>query len=763
MRFGARARLGRYEILCAVAAGGMAEVYRALDTRLGRVVALKVLSRAVTADEIRRGQLESEARAASAINHPHICTLFDIDSDGGVPFLVMEYLAGETLAQRLQRGALSIDDCLRHGIQLTQAVAAVHEAGIVHRDLKPANVMLTASGVKLLDFGIAALTPSADELSTSRGVEEILGTVPYMAPEQLRGERPACAADVYAIGAILFEAATGTRPFVENRLKPLMTAILETAPPLAGDIRSGVPATLDRIIRRCLAKDPGDRCASAVDLLADLRRVRAHGARHRPKGRGAVSKPAMASLAVRPFASTTSGNEGDFLSEGITELLIAALARLASIRVISRTSVAWLDREHSLREIASRLQVDRVVNGTVGLTDEHIRVTAQMVDVPSDTQLWSATFERHLSDILSVQADLAEAIARGIQVSLTAEERAIVRGDSRQDADAHLLYLRGRFHWNHPTAEGFDESHELFKRAIEADPGYAPAYAGLADWYHRAWFERLVPAGHALAAARRYAMQALSLDSRSAEAHASMATSAMFDWDFRTAHAGFERAVALSPSYAAAHLWYARLKMSMGHFESALEEIALAHACDPLSPAVLIASGVIHLSAGRSSEANSDFRHAIELQEDCGAAYYGSGLALLQRGEYQQSEEALSTACRLRPNHPSAVAGLAICRAQRGDVAGARALEERVRQLAADQASPLSLAELYVHLAEHTRALEYLEQAYREHQAELVGLAVDPLFMPLRSYPEFQDLLRRIGLPRTPDSTTENEGKRQEL
>ena len=747
MRFPARARLGRYEILCPIGAGGMGEVYRALDTRLGRVVALKVLSKALTADETRRAQLESEARAVSAISHPHICTLFDIDSDGGVPFLVMEYLAGETLEQRLLRGPLSIDDCLRHGIQLTKAVVAVHRAGIVHRDLKPANVMLTAAGVKLLDFGVAALLPAAHELTTSTGFAEILGTVPYMAPEQLRGDPPSCSADLYAIGAILHEMLGGVRPFAADRLEPLIGAILTTLPPLLRNTRTDVPPALDRIIRTCLAKAPAGRHRSAAALLADLQRVR--DAYREPGADRMSGRPTVGSLAVLPFASLTSGGEVDFLAEGISELLTSALARLGSFRVISRTSVVRLNRDDRLREIAARLQVDGVIEGSVAAAGDRIRVTARLIHAASDTHLWTDTFERHLKDILSVQADLAEAIARGIQVSLTAEERAIVRGDHRQDVDAHLLYLRARFQWNHPTPEGFGESYRLFRQAIDADAAYAPAYAGLADWYHRAWLERVVPPGDALAEARKYAMQALSLDNRSAEAYASLANSAKFDWDFRAAEAGYRKALVLCPSYAAAHLWYAHLKLIMADHESALAEIGLARACDPLSPAVLTVSGIINHCRGRHADALADFRHAIELQDDYSAAHYRSGMALLEMGEYGLADRAFGVACRLRPNHPTALVGLAICRARRGDLPGARALEQRVQQLAADQASPLSLAEFYTQLGDEDRALRHLEQAYEEHEPELFGIAVDPVFARLRTHPAFQDLLRRVGLPQS--------------
>ena len=593
MKFSAGARLGRYEIVGAIGAGGMGEVYRARDTRLGRVVALKVLSPSFAADAVWHSQFESEARAVSAISHPHICTLFDIDSDAGFPFLVMEYLAGETLAQRLQRGVLPIDDCLRHGMQLAEAVAAVHEAGIIHRDLKPANVMLTASGVKLMDFGIAALPRHGDEPTTFHEHDEILGTLPYMAPELLRDERPTTAADLYAIGAILYEMGSGAPPFFSESRASLIAAILGNKPPLLRHVAHGVPLALDRIIRRCLAKRATERHASAADLLADLQRVRSGEARHGRKTSRAGRRPHVASVAVLPFASVTPGPDVDFLSDGVTELLISALARLGSIRVISRTSAVRLDRERPLREIAAELKVDCVIEGSVGLSGERIRVTARMVHAPSDTHLWSDTYERFIQDILSVQADLAETIARGLLESLTAEERAMVRGDQRHGFDAHLIYLKARFQWNHSTPEAFKESYTLFKQAIEADATYAPAYAGLADWYHRAWLHRVVPSSEALAAARRYAMQALSLDNRSAEVHASLGNSAKYNWDFRAAQAGYRKALTLSPSYAAAHLWYATLLLYLCDLEGALSEIGLARECDPLSAVVLTDHGVI--------------------------------------------------------------------------------------------------------------------------------------------------------------------------
>jgi TolB-like protein/Tfp pilus assembly protein PilF len=462
--------------------------------------------------------------------------------------------------------------------------------------------------------------------------------------------------------------------------------------------------------------------------------------------RPAAGGPAITALAVLPFGSVPHGSDGDFIADGITELLISALARLRSVRVISRTSVIQLDRDLSLQDIAARLHVDGLIEGSVVISSERIRVTAGMIHARSDTHVWSHPFERHLTDILSVQADLAEAIALGIQVSLTAEERATVRGDHRQDVDAHLLYLKARFQWNHPTPHGFQESYKLFRQAIEVDGTYAPAYAGLADWYHRAWLHRVMTGGDALAEARRYALRAVSLDSRLAEAHASVANSAKYDWDFRSAQTAYRKALTLSPSYAAAHLWYANLKMILGDHESALAEIGLARACDPLSPVVLTSSATIHYCNGEYSEAVADCRHAIDLQGDFSPAHYQSGRALLEMEEYDQADAAFSAACQLRPDHPTPLSGLAIARARRGDLASARALEPRVQQLAIDQSSPLSLAELYVHLAEPERVFDYLEQAYQEHQTELIGLAVDPFFTQLRSHRHFQDLLRRIGL-----------------
>jgi serine/threonine protein kinase/tetratricopeptide (TPR) repeat protein len=749
MKFSAGARLGRYEIAGAIGAGGMGEVYRARDTRLGRVVALKVLSPSLAADEVWRSQFESEARAVSAISHPHICTLFDIDSDAASPFLVMEYLAGETLAQRLQRGVLPLDDCLRHGMQLTEAVAAVHEARIVHRDLKPANVMLTASGVKLMDFGIAAPLPHGDEPTTSHRDDEMLGTLPYMAPELLRGERPTTAADLYAIGAILYEMRSGAPPFISESRASLIAAILGNKPPLLRDVAQGAPVALDRIIRRCLAKRATERHASAAELLADLQRVCSDDACHGRKTSRAGRKPRVASVAVLPLASVTPGPDVDFLSDGVTELLISALARLGSIRVISQTSTIRLDRARPLREIAAELRVDYVIEGSVARSGERIRVTARMVHAPSDTHLWSDTYERVIQDILSVQADLAETIACGLLESLTAEERAMVRGDQRHGFDAHLIYLKARFQWNHTTPEAFKESYTLFKQAIEADATYAPAYAGLADWYHRAWLHRVVPSSEALAAARRYAMQALSLDSRSAEAHASLANSARYDWDFRAAQAGYRKALSLSPSYGAAHLWYAKLLLFMGDLEGALSEIGLARECDPLSAVVLTAHGVVLYCGGRYEEAVTACREAIRLQDDYCPAYHHAGLALLEMGENQQAQQALSAACRLRPDHATVVAALAICHARLGDLLAAHVLEDRLLRLAADEASPLSLAELYAALGEHDTALHHLEEAYRQHQAELIGIAVDPLFAPLRNHAAFTDILRRIGLPQT--------------
>jgi len=770
----------------------MGEVYRARDTRLGREVAVKVLPGAFSADPDRLRRFEQEARAASALNHPNILAIYDVGTHGGEPYVVSELLEGETLRERLGGSALSARKAVDYGIQTAEGLAAAHEKGIVHRDLKPENLFVTKDGrVKILDFGLAKLTrpevpsgPQTEVPTATAGTEPglVMGTVGYMSPEQVRGQAVDHRSDIFAFGAILYEMLTGKRAFHGVSAADTMSAILREEPEFASTHSDDSPA-LENIVRRCLEKSPGERFQSARDLafalretssasaaprsvalpvsrsrpilwfaaigvavsLAVLLALNAGGLRERLFGGG---QPApIRSLAVLPLENLSRDSGEDYFADGMTEALITELAQIRALKVISRTSVmGYKGGKKPLPDIARELGVNGIVEGSVLRAGNRVRITAQLIHAPTDRHLWARSYERDLRDVLTLQREVAQGIAREIEAELTPGEKRQLASSRPIDPRAHEEYLRGRYLWNTRTEEGLKKSIEHFRRAIELEPAWGLAHAGLADAYQVMGSNGILPGREAYPKARAGALKALELDPNLAEAHAALSAEMRdYEWDWVGAEREIKRALELNPSYATAHQTYAFNLISMGRPREAVAAIDRARRLDPLSPRINTNVGYLRFFARDYEGAVEALRKAVDL--DPRGAFGGLAETYLAQGRRADAINAADELVR------HATGGIDLARRAAIYAAAGRPDEAR-RQIAQleNPASPINvpptwLALAYTSLGENDRALAVLEKGFAERSLFAFLLKGNPGFDPLRSNPRFADLLRRMGLP----------------
>jgi len=755
--------LGHYRILEKIGAGGMGEVYRAHDESLDRDIALKVLPASCFSDATARARLIREARAAAALNHPCICTIHEVGEAQGQAYIAMELVEGHPLSAKLAVGALPAEQVLRYGLQLAEALAHAHERGVVHRDFKSANVIITPDGrVKVLDFGLAkrlsgqeraeATTRSQASL-TEAGV--LAGTLAYMAPEQLCGQPADTRTDIWALGVVLYEMATGQRPFRGDTGYTISAAILrEPSPGLPAE----VPVELRAVIERCLAKEPAERCQRASEVREALEAVQSKVASAPPerpqsvarRKRGASRKRIQA-LAVLPLENLSRDPEQEYFADGMTEALITDLSKIGALKVISRTSaMQYKGVRKPLPKIGEELGVDAVIEGSVLRVGGQVRITAQLIHAATDEHLWAESYQRELRDILALQSEVAQAIAGEVKVNLTPKEKARLASRRGVNPAAYESYLKGRYFWNQ-RGPGLWKSIEFFEQALAEDKNYARAYAGLADAYALLGFYGYKRPREAMPKAKDAARKALELDEALAEPHASLGyIHTIFDWDRKSAEKEFERAIALDPRYSPARYWHATLLMVGGAWEQAINELRRALEYDPLSMYMQAHLGIVFLYAGRYEEASKELRKALELEPNFFAARSFLGISYFLESRLDQALREFQTAIESSGRHQWPVADLGLVYAASGD--RMRALEiitELERRRQTEYISALQIAAIYTQLGEVEKAFEWLEKAYEERASLLFSVARYPLYstQKLRADPRFGALLRRIGLP----------------
>lgn len=759
-------QLGPYEVVARLGGGGMGEVYRARDTRLGREVALKILPLDLKADPSLVARFSQEARSASALNHPNIITIFDIGEHETIPFLAMELVEGRTLRELLVDGPLSVGRSLQIAVQMAEGLAAAHERGIIHRDIKPENVMVTADWqVKILDFGLAKLSTTGgveptmlqtSDSTTSPGT--VLGTAGYMSPEQVRGRPADARSDIFALGCVLYEMALGQRAFHGETPVETMALILHEEPTSA---RPGheLPAELWRLIRRCLDKDPRGRPQSARALAADLRLLSSspgsatrHGLaepsgilepRRTPRPMGAAD-----SLAVVPLTNASGDSGIEYLSDGVTEQLINSLARIPTLRVLPRSTMfRYKGKDIDPMALGRTLGARLVLTGRVLQRGEILNVQAELVDVGEEAQVWGEQYVRPLQDLFTVQSEIASQIADKLRVTLTGEQRQELQRQQTEDGEAYRLYLKGRYFWNKRTAEGLNKAVTLLRGAIERDPVYALAWAGLADAYNNLGSYCVVPPAEAFPKAKAAAVRALELDPSRAEPHIAMAFAAQYyDWDWEASEKEYRLGISMGPAYATAHHWFGWYLICQGRFEEAEQSMRRALELDPLSLPITTNIGFCHHFARRYIAAITQFRRALDMDGDFAEAHRGLGEAHEQCGELDQAIEHYRRALRFSGGSSEVMGALGRALALAGRVEEAASYLETLAQLAEERyVSAHERAAIHVGLGQREAALDWLTRGVEERSYKLVYLRVDPNLDQLRSDPRFVDLLHRVG------------------
>ncbi len=754
-------RLSRYQLVEKIGEGGMGEVWQAIDPRLGRQVAVKILAEKLARDPTRVARFEREARAVAALNHPNIVTIYSVGEDRGRRFITMELVTGRPLSRSIPSGGLPLKRCFEIAIQLTEAVAAAHARGITHRDLKPGNVMLSEDGrVKVLDFGLAksgpesgsGREPSTDSLSTDG---QVLGTLPYMSPEQLQGRPVDSRTDIFSLAAILYEMATGEAPFQGRTSADLIAAILRDQPPPVDDWVPSLPRQLGRILRHGLQKDPERRFQTVLDLRNELQDLEAELAATkdlpvRGESGNGVFRAEAGSVAVLPLDNLSGDPEQEYFADGMTDALIADLAKIGGLKVISRTSaMQYKGARKPLREIAAALGVGAVVEGSVLRSGRRVRITAQLINAATDRHLWAETYERDLGDILDLQGEVARAIAGKILVKLTPRERSRLGGAGPVNPQAHEAYLRGRYFWHQRTPESVRKGLECFRRAVTADPSYARAWAGIADSYIVDGGRYLsVPPDVAYSRAREAADKAVELDDELAEAHTSLAAVLTdYDWDWTTGEKEFRRAIELNPNYVTARYWFADHLARLGREEESIREAQRALEIDPLSLTTNFMLAWVCFFARRYDDAVNQARKTIELGPRFVPGYRVLGWVHEERGEYDQALAAHSKASELSDGNLDFRAQLGRPHALAGRKDEARkVLAELTARAESESVAALDLATLHAALGDVPSALAWLSRACDQHDDHVPYIKVNPRLDSLRPEPGFQDLLRRVGL-----------------
>ena len=769
----------------------MGEVYCARDPRLEREVAIKVLPPGDARDEQARSRLAREARTASQLNHPNICTIYEVGEAEGLAYIAMERVEGRPLSLLIGPGGLPWETVARYGTQLADALSYAHERGVIHRDLKSANVVVTDDGrVKVLDFGLAKRVGSFDQggealtqTLTMPGI--IAGTLQYLAPEILRGGYADPRTDLWSLGVMLYEMASGTRPFSGATNMELCFAILNSPPEL---LSSRVPAGLAAIVERCLAKDPAQRFRQAGEVRAALESLSHEAAVGRRTGR-MVSRqkgthhrallwtaPAIVlllaglalfdvaglrsrltrsagndhipSIAVLPLANYSHDPNQDYFADSMTEELIATLAQIGALRVISRTSVMGLKgTKKPMREIGRLLDVDAIFEGSVQRSGDRVRITAQLIRAASDEHIWARTYERDMRDVLALQAEVAAAIASEVQVQLTARQQRKIAGAAPVSPRAYELYLRGVDAYHRWEETSMRAALEFFGQALAIDSTYAPAWAMLALVH----LERSIEPGaqDAIPRARQSAARALRLDPDLGLAHAVAGTIAGdLDWDWMTAEREFRRAIELTPSSFDAHHFYSHVLMKMGRVDESFEQSRIAVALDPLNTAATLHMGWHYLIAGEFEKAVPEYMATLRLDPSYGAAYAQLSWVYTLTGRYDEAKVAYRKRFELNRASADTLAISAVIAARRGRTEEAlRAASSMIEAANHGRKNAYDVAAVFSSLGRRDEAFQWLDRAVQERQGSVNDLKLDPVFAGLRSDPRFPALLRRMGLP----------------
>jgi serine/threonine protein kinase/tetratricopeptide (TPR) repeat protein len=738
--------LGRYRLIERIGEGGMGQVWKAQDDNLDREVALKLLLRGTLEHATRRERFRREALVLSRLSHPGVATIFDFDAHDGYDFLVMEYVPGGSIEERLAQGPLPIDEVLTLGSKIADALDNAHRQGILHRDLKPGNIVLTRDGdPKILDFGLAILLSggATDGRMTQPGM--IVGSLPYMAPEQLFGQADDARTDIYALGAMLFEMTTGKQPFIKDRPESLMFAIINQAAPSARSIRSETPEALDRLIDECLRKETTQRPSSAAAVGRTLRGIR-DGT---PTGALPLAKPSVIrAIAVLPLRNLSQDPAQEYFADGMTESIISDLARIKALRVISRTSaMSYKNTTKPLPEIARELNVDAVLEGSALLAGKRVRVSVQLISARTDDTLWSERYDRDLEDVLSLQGELAEKVAREIEIQLTPREAAQFVNRMPVNPEAHLEYLKARHSLFNGSPQAVELGRNYARRALSIDPNDVVAWCILADCEAFSFIRGISNPAESAARATEAARRAIEIDPNSADANASLGLILTHSGHAAEGWRYVQKAVELNPGNANAWSLFSRSAYAFERIPDALAAIDRAINLDPLAMNHYLGAGEAYYFARQYERSVFYYRMALELDRRFDGTHSGIARSLEALGRFDEARTSYEEGMRLSPELAWSSLGLAHLAAATGNEPEARRiLAELTEARKTRVVSAWGIAVLHASLGDIDDAFKWLDAAIEEHSSGLMMLRVHPRLDPIRNDARYWPLVKKVGL-----------------
>lgn len=761
--------VSHYRIQKKLGAGGMGEVYLAEDTRLGRQVALKFLPASYQYDSERRTRFLKEARAASALRSPNIAAIYDIGEHDGAMFIAMEYVEGEVLSQRIDRRTLPTGDVIDIAMQIADALDEAHSLGIIHRDVKSSNLIVTERGlVKMLDFGLAKMLQAGSSVDSAdptvaiggqTAVGVVLGTVSYMSPEQALGRDLDQRSDIFSHGVVIYEMLTGRLPFEGASATEIIDCIIHKEPIAIARFNYDVPPELERIVRKCMEKDRERRYHSAREVSIDLRNLlrdsatsavtNAAAVRKTQSTRRGRSRKAIDSLAILPLINAGGDPDTEYLSDGITESIINNLSQLPKLRVMARSTVfRYKGKEVDPQRVGQELGVRAALTGRVLQRGDLLIIKAELVDTEDGSHLWGEQYNRNLSDIFTIEEEISREISDKLRLKLNGAEKKQLTKRYTENTDAYQLYLKGRFYWNKRTPEGLKKGIEYFQQAFDSDPGYALAYAGLADSYNILVSYSALAPHDAFPKAKLAATRALEIDGWLAEAHTSLAFVKFgYDWDWKKAERGFKQAIRLNPGYAFAHNFYAVLLSALGRFDEAFVHIKNARELDPLSLPINTNLGWLLYLARRYDEAIEQYLKTIDLDEGFPLAHRRLAQTYEQNQRYSEADAEFQKAVALSGEDIELLSARGHFYAVVGEKNKAHEVLTQLEDLAKSRYVPSYLvARIYLGLGDIDRVFELLEKAVDERYGYLAYLEVEPMFDGIRKDRRFEELVRRVGL-----------------